>query len=213
MKCSENIANLSKAMLKAQKKIKNAHFDSTNPRFGSGYASLAEVIDACKTAYNDEGIIITQSTSYQDDVDYLETVLIHAESGENISSTLRLRVDVNAKQAGMQPLGSAITYARRYALQCLGFFTSEADDDGNSTMSDHRSHHQDPPTKIIPTLSQRIDKMVGVFDKDCKVSKKMLEIYLGHPIEISTDDEINTLYQTYLQLKSGKINRDEWFHE
>jgi hypothetical protein len=127
MNKSESIVNLTKALLKAQKKIENAVKDSTNPHFRSNYAGLPEVLEACKEHLNEAGIVVMQMVNYEESGDFLETIIFHADTSEFISSKMRLILD----KASMQAAGSAITYARRYALQSMVFMSS-VDDDGNA---------------------------------------------------------------------------------
>ena len=56
----------------------------------------------------------------------LETRLIHAESGQWISSVAIIPLPKNDPQG----MGSAITYARRYALTAMLGIITEEDDDG-----------------------------------------------------------------------------------
>jgi hypothetical protein len=58
----------------------------------------------------------------------LVTMLIHSESGEYISSNYTMPV---AKQNDPQAVGSAITYARRYAVSSI-LSLNVSDDDGNA---------------------------------------------------------------------------------
>ena len=124
---SESIINLSKAMLKAQRKVENAVKDSNNPFFKSKYAGLPEVIEACKSAFNEEGIVITQMVQSLPEGDFLETIFIHGDSGEFLASKMKLQ----GVQAGMQAFGSAVSYGRRYALSAMAF-VSTVDDDGEA---------------------------------------------------------------------------------
>jgi hypothetical protein len=55
----------------------------------------------------------------------LETVLMHAESGENMSVSMPLYLT----EKTMQGLGAAITYARRYAWQSVLGIAAEEDTD------------------------------------------------------------------------------------
>ncbi len=59
----------------------------------------------------------------------LTTIIVHAESGEWMESSYVMPV---AKQNDPQAMGSAITYARRYALASIfNLNQEESDDDGN----------------------------------------------------------------------------------
>lgn len=117
---------ITKALLETQKKIKHAVKDAKNPHFRNDYATLESVIDAVKEAANSCGIVILQPIVSDVDSIFVETKLIH-ESGEEINSKLRLILD----KQNMQGLGSAMTYARRYALASI-FCIAQADDDGNT---------------------------------------------------------------------------------
>lgn len=118
--------NLTKALLKAQPKIEAAVKDSKNPHFKSMYADINSVIQACKDHLNQVGVVILQPVCVTADGAFVKTVLIHAETGEQMESCVPL---INVPD--MQKLGSAITYARRYSLQSLVLLGSE-DDDGNA---------------------------------------------------------------------------------
>lgn len=131
MKTSESIKNLSKALLKAQSQMGSAKKDSKNPFFKSTYADLPTVMEVVKAPLNEAGIIILQPASssvYPEGAkNYITTTLIHAESGEWISSDTEV---VCAKANDPQAFGAAQTYARRFGLQSMLFIPAE-DDDGN----------------------------------------------------------------------------------
>jgi hypothetical protein len=111
---------------------------SENPFFKSSYADLPAVLSAVKEPLNNNGITILQPHETETNVvenavvtnHYVETILLHNESGEFISSRTPI---VCAKQNDPQALGSAITYARRYGLQSLVSLPAE-DDDGEAAM-------------------------------------------------------------------------------
>ncbi len=134
MKTSETIVKIAGAVLKAQKQMEGAKKDSANPFFKSKYADYGAVLEACKSALNDNGITILQPHISQvcgESVsDYVETILLH-ESGEFLSSQTPI---ICAKKSDPQALGSAITYARRYSLQSLVALPAE-DDDGEKGMA------------------------------------------------------------------------------
>lgn len=126
MNKTDSIANLAKSLALAQKEIKPAHFDATNPHFRNRYATLASVYEACRTPLAKNGLSVIQGVTDFEGHTYLETMLVH-ESGEYITSGTKLIVD----KESMQGLGSAITYARRYALAAMIGVVADEDDDGN----------------------------------------------------------------------------------
>lgn len=130
MRTSPSISNLSKALLKAQKETGAAIKDSSNPYFKSKYANLGAVMEVVKQAYNNAGILILQPPITFDGKNYIETTLIHAESGEFMASETEV---ICAKQNDPQAFVAATTYARRAGLQAMTFTPAE-DDDGETAM-------------------------------------------------------------------------------
>lgn len=90
------------------------------------YATLDDIIAATKKALADNGLGVTQHAFCDGDVVSIETIMAH-ESGEYVSSTLTL----TAESISPQAIGSAITYARRYAQSSILNVASEEDDDAN----------------------------------------------------------------------------------
>jgi hypothetical protein len=125
MKKSESIAEIAKALCKAQDEMGGAIKSSANPFFKSKYSGLPEVIKAIKQPFADNGLSYSQFPIYADGMAGVETILMHT-SGEWIESELLMPVTKKDAQGS----GSAITYARRYALQSMAGIPSE-DDDGN----------------------------------------------------------------------------------
>lgn len=114
--------NINKALLAAQIKIKSAVKDKANSHFKSTYATLESVIDAVKEPLNEAGIFIINTTNRDN---LLTTSLVHAESGEMVSSEFQISSASNPQQ-----FGSASTYGKRYNLTSLLSLPTE-DDDGN----------------------------------------------------------------------------------
>ena len=149
---SEQITELVAAIVKAQLAMVPAVKDHVNPYFKSKYADLPSCWEAT-AAFRENGIAITQSPMpAENGCIVLDTQLSHA-SGQWMRSRLMLPV---AKQ-DPQGYGSAITYARRYAIGCMCGIVTEEDDDGNAA-----SH---PPAKQ-PYKSDAKAKIAGLkFDK------------------------------------------------
>lgn len=91
------------------------------------YADLGSVIDALKPALIKHGLFFTQHPEPSDKGVTVETWLHHA-GGESLSLG-KLFVPANKQDA--QGYGSALTYARRYAL-VTAFGVPVEDDDGNA---------------------------------------------------------------------------------
>lgn len=126
---SEKIGELAKAIAAAQAEMKPVKRENENPFFKSRYADLASVWEAIKP-FHAHGIAVTQ-IPFDAGLGMigLTTQLTH-ESGEWISGSLALPVS----KEDAQGVGSAITYARRYAIGCLTGVVTEDDDDGNQAV-------------------------------------------------------------------------------
>ncbi len=140
---SEQINELVGAIVTAQSKLVPAKKEANNPFFNKKYADLPSVWDATKP-FRDHGIAIIQCPA-EAPLGHvaLETLLAH-ESGQWMRSRLVMPL---AKQ-DPQGVGSAITYARRYALGCMTGLVTEEDDDGNAASHQPTQHKQTAQAKI-----------------------------------------------------------------
>lgn len=120
-------ATLSSAMALAFAEIDAATKSSNNPHFKSKYADLSAIIDAVKPPLIRHGLFFTQHCHPSEEGVMVETFLGHAGGEEK--SLGKLFVPANKKDA--QGFGSALTYARRYALM-TAFGVPCEDDDGNA---------------------------------------------------------------------------------
>src|SRR5690606_33420941 len=151
---SAELDKLAAALSKAQAVLMNASKSSDNPFFKSKYADLAECWDTIRKPLTDNGLSITQTMDVTESgVTCLVTTLLHS-SGQWITG--RLPLDAK-KQGDPQATGSAITYARRYALAAV-IGLAQADDDGNSA-SGHAG------TKQPAETSKRRPAAMGDSDK------------------------------------------------
>lgn len=127
MQKSESIKNIAKALAQFQAEVKNPASTADNPFFKSKYAPLNDILSMTRPILSKYGLSVLQSPS-GDGQNVTVTTLITHESGEWIESEpLTLKAD----KATAQGAGSAITYARRYALSAMLGISSEDDDDGN----------------------------------------------------------------------------------
>jgi hypothetical protein len=120
---SESIKELLTALAKAQGKISAAKKDSTNPHFKSKYADLASCWEAIKEPLSVNGLSLSQWVSNSEKGLNLITMLGHS-SGEYIYSEYSMPSGQTS-----QAIGSAITYARRYALSAAVGLVADDDDD------------------------------------------------------------------------------------
>ena len=143
---SDNVGELAKALSAAQSQLKGAVRSAENPFFRSRYADLSSVWDACREALTKNGLSVVQTTSFSEIGVPVETTLLHT-SGEWIGGTLLVKPVKEDPQA----MGSAITYARRYALAAMVGVAPE-DDDGNAASHNdgEESENSAPRPSVIP---------------------------------------------------------------
>ena len=123
--CSEDIRELAGAMLKAQAEIEPAVKDAENPFAKSKYATLNSVVAASRDALLKHGLWLVQYPVPAEPGHLgLATKITHAASGQWQSSLLVMPLP----KMDPQGYGSALTYARRYALAALVGLVTEDDD-------------------------------------------------------------------------------------
>jgi hypothetical protein len=119
--------SLASAMALAFAEIEGATKGAINPHFGKKYADLGAVLAAIKPALIGHGLFFTQRSQPSNDGVIVETVLHHSSGEEmNLGSLY-----VPADKRDAQKFGSALSYARRYALM-TAFGVPAEDDDGNA---------------------------------------------------------------------------------
>lgn len=91
------------------------------------YVELSDVLAAIECAIQETGVTVWHTSYVSDNAVIVEAR--HIPSGEAYSVTIPLTTEGQLR--GMQALGSAITYARKYGLQMLFGIASE-DDDGQA---------------------------------------------------------------------------------
>jgi hypothetical protein len=128
MNSSPEIKDLAAAMAKFQAELKPAIKGNTNPYFKSRYADLQACWDCCRDALVKNGLSVVQgSRESNGEIVTVDTRLMHA-SGQWIESSLTMK----PAKADPQGVGSAVTYARRYALSAILGIVADEDDDGNA---------------------------------------------------------------------------------
>lgn len=121
------INELAEALAKAQGEMEFAKKGSQNPFFKSHYADLASVVQAIKEPLSRNSLAYTQIITSNGTGTYVRTILMH-KSGQTLESVMLAK----PSKDDMQGLGSAITYARRYALQAICGLSADDDDGENA---------------------------------------------------------------------------------
>lgn len=114
------------ALLKSQTEFPNVKKSANNPFFKSKYASLDAILEVVTPILNTNGLFITQYPMNDGDRVGVHTVIFYKD-GEAIQCKFTMNLAKNDPQGA----GSAITYARRYALVSMLGLNVEDDDDAN----------------------------------------------------------------------------------
>lgn len=207
MEKSESIKELVTALSKVQSVLQTAHKSTKNPFFHSNYADLRAIWDVAKQPLTNNGLSIVQIPEIEGENIILLTMLAHI-SGEYIISRYKVNPMRQVKDKGWeksddpQSIGSAITYARRYALCAMvGIVTEEEDDDGESAMGRGKKNGEqkgaiiDEGKQFSPPsdpehedgISEKQTKALWAISKNLGWSedkiKDMAFRLLGHPVE------------------------------
>jgi len=137
--------DLHAAVLALQGEIGTLQKNALNPHFRSKYLSLDALVEHVQPLLTKHGLIwITLPIG--NDGPRLEYHLIHAETGADIAGSMPLLLE----KQNAQGLGSAITYARRYALCAVLNIVADVDDDGE------KASKQKKPAEKPATLADQL---------------------------------------------------------
>ena len=146
MKTSESVSSIAKALVAFGKAMPKVPKDKTNPHFKNKYATLSIMIEKATPHLTANGLVIVQQIDGAD----LTTTLMH-ESGEFITATAAMPC---AQPSNPQAMGSAITYARRYAYGAILSLDIDDDDDANAATQVPKQQATPPPpakAQLTPT--------------------------------------------------------------
>lgn len=149
------MSELTKALVAAQGSMPDLQRDKINPHFKSAYLSLEKLLAEVIPVLNKAGLAVAQFPTFvvtdAGALPALRTVLIHGESGDRMEDTMLLQASKNDPQGQ----GSAITYAKRYALMALCGLSADEDDDGNKASQPPRRRAASSGGRVITEAQQR----------------------------------------------------------
>lgn len=179
MEKSESIKEICIAFNKMQSVLEQPLKDKNNPFFNSKYVPLENVVDSIVKASKDNGLSFSQFAETDENGNICVSTLVMHNSGEWIQyPKLRMKPEKNTPQS----LGSAITYAKRYALSAIFGITSDEDSDGNSESKQNKNTKQKqnnrPVQKITivqaQELADEIQEIANITQADYDAIQKMV---------------------------------------
>lgn len=163
MKTSEHVNEIGKAMASVQGEMKPAIKDSNNPFFKSKYSNLTSVWESIREPLKKYEISIFQDVVSTDHGISVVTKMIHS-SGQWIEFG-PLEIPLGKRDA--QSIGSATSYAKRYALSAAcGVVTDDEDDDGEKAMN--RNGQESMPKNVNKTKAVETPKASSL--ENCIIS-------------------------------------------
>ena len=174
--------------VKALGELKNVAKNSINPHFRNRYASLDAILDAVRPSLASNGIALSQSPLFHEGCAGVTTRIIHV-SGKVWESTLVLPL----KDQTAQGVGSAITYARRYAICAILGIAADDDDDGHEASKPEPkkvSENKPPATEQAP-IGKLCDLMWSNSIEDAHVIEFMIakKVVADRNVKLSQLDE------------------------
>lgn len=146
------------------------------------YAALPDILDAISPVLRANGLVLTQSVAGTTGSVEIETRIYHKAGWVETFGPTTIGVSGNA-----QAVGSAITYARRYALTAALGIAPDDDDDGQSARPVSEEIENTRPITAKDVLWDRAQIFTN-WDRDTKI-EKINEAKVALAIdEISTDD-------------------------
>lgn len=141
MRQSESINELALALSQFLGEVSNVYKDKKG--YGYNYADLPSILDMVRPLLTKHNLSVIQLPIETGNLEALglETMLMH-NSGQYLASEFRIPVAAGKGMTPSQAFGSAISYARRYALcAALGIASSNDDNDGGSHPVQKTSKH------------------------------------------------------------------------
>ncbi len=216
MKHSEDITEISKAMVKAQGELSNIPKNAENSFFKSNYASLPDGLNILRPILAEAGLALIQWPGGNGKLE-LHSLLVHT-SGQWIEfdpAMADLEKEV-ADEQGMlhiqkptpQAIGSAITYLRRYAAFAILNVAGEEDDDGNAASKPAEKALPPEGPKAKPAQIGAIKALVNDLAMKLDEQKAMKDFYQVESTKDLTVSQASDAIKHLLDKMLGKIDVD-----
>lgn len=145
------------ALAQMQGALPTVPLDKENPHFRSKFASLAGIMEAIRPVLCRYGFSWTAPPRLTDEGNMVIAYSLRWKDGSEVAGG-DYPLPSNAKP---QELGSAITYARRYAISAVLGIVADEDDDGNAAQS--AAQKATTPAANRGTAAAPADAMAGRF--------------------------------------------------
>lgn len=134
MQFSDGTQEILPELLQVQKEVGDIIKNAKDDYLKRMYADINVVLETVKPVLNSHGLVLFQPVDVDESGTVVNTMIMHAKSGQYISSCTPV---IFVKERDPKAMGSGITYSRRYALMSLlGLATK--DDDGDAASKERK---------------------------------------------------------------------------
>lgn len=145
--------NLFKALAEFQQEVPTIHKGTKG--YGYTYADLPAIFEVINPLLKKHGLGFTQLMQ----VNNLETIIFHCESGERLTSLAELPQGIELKgMNAFQVAGSSITYFRRYALSSALGLVTDKDTDAGGEQTPKKEVRTDKQVMLPPITDEAFKK-------------------------------------------------------
>jgi len=194
MEQSENIAEISAALSKAQAEIRNPAKNIQNTFLKNKYADLTSVLNCIRPVAAANGLAFMQTVEAYGDRVAVTSQVTHS-SGQWIRQVASVAISSQAKNP-MQDLGSMATYLKRFQSQSMFAICGDEDTDAQDLTVDTTIGIENISDKKVAWLDALLDSTKS--DRN-----KFLEIYGVKDLKQLTESQF-TQAKNQLQAKKQK---------
>lgn len=203
MNKSEDIKDLATSLAKFQSEVTNPPNSKTvlAGKFNYKYAPLDEILSLVRPILSKYELSIVQVPVMDGGMVGVTTTLLHSSGQWIETDPILLKLD----KATAQGAGSAITYARRYAISSILGISSEDDDDANSIEPDKSQKSSYGGSSSNSNLSdkqiKRLYAIAGSKNIDAKAVKAQVKKRFNKEVKNLNKKEYDTVCSGYENMK------------
>jgi hypothetical protein len=175
------------ALLAFQAEMPTLRKTATNPHFHSKFCPLDEIVETVTPLLYKHGLTWSTMPSQEDGKPVLRYVLQHAASGSGVMDAMPLLLD----KPNAQGQGSAITYARRYAITAVLNLVADEDDDGNGASSTAAARSREPRA----ASAAQIKRLKGDITRSKFSADDVGKLLAGVGVTLAEGETVNSAVQ------------------
>jgi len=175
------IDKISAALVALQSEMVTVDKSATNPFFKSAYAPLPEVMQTAQPLLAKHKLAVLLPLTNLDGESAIKTIIVH-ESGQMLEFD---PLPLMLSKQDAQGQGSAITYARRYAIMSVLGMVADNDDDGNAASKTEKPYWK-KEKESVENVMDMINVDDGYATQDQLDEIKVLATMKGTPTSLIT---------------------------